>query len=388
MGPSYRTGVNQAGVRNHNERLVLTLIHRGGAMPAVDIARRAGLSSQTVSVILRGLEDDGILRREAPLRGQVGKPRVPVALRPDGVLSLGLKIGRRSAELVLMDIAGEVRGRRHLSYDRPMPEPILGFLDQEAETLAASLPQTARERLTGIGIAMPFELWSWPEALGATTAEMEVWRAFDLAAAIAEFTSLPVLIENDGTAAARAEHVFGVDADLVDFAAFFVGTFVGGGLVLNGRVYAGPDGNAGALGSLPVPGGQLIDTASLYLLERALREDGRAPGMLWDPSQDWGMIEDRLVPWIETAAQGLAAGIVSVAAVLDCRRVVIDGSVPQTVRARLVAAVRARLAEGDLRGITPPIVAEGSIGPSAQAIGAAALPIFDRYLLEGPTAHG
>ena len=52
-------GVNQRGLRDHNARMLLSIIQRNGPMPGSDLARVAGLSPQTVSVILRKLEKDG-----------------------------------------------------------------------------------------------------------------------------------------------------------------------------------------------------------------------------------------------------------------------------------------------------------------------------------------
>ena len=56
-------GANQSGMRDHNERLVLSLILRHGALPSAEIARRSNLSAQTVSIIIRALERDGLLLR-------------------------------------------------------------------------------------------------------------------------------------------------------------------------------------------------------------------------------------------------------------------------------------------------------------------------------------
>ncbi|NNL18480.1 MAG: MarR family transcriptional regulator, partial [Boseongicola sp.] len=94
-------GSNQSGLRDQNARLVLSFIRRHGAMPSAEIARRSGLSAQTVSNITRALEADGLVKRGAAIKGKVGKPSVPVKLNPSGVNALGLNIGRRSAELVL-----------------------------------------------------------------------------------------------------------------------------------------------------------------------------------------------------------------------------------------------------------------------------------------------
>ena len=90
-------GTNQSGMRAHNERLVLSLVRRE-ALAKSDIARMTGLSAQTVSVIMRALEQDGLLLRGDPVRGKVGQPSVPMHLAADGAFFYGLKVGRRSAD--------------------------------------------------------------------------------------------------------------------------------------------------------------------------------------------------------------------------------------------------------------------------------------------------
>ena len=54
-------GANQVGLRQQNEKLVLTILRRQGPLPKAEIARRTGLSAQTTSVIMRALEQDGFL---------------------------------------------------------------------------------------------------------------------------------------------------------------------------------------------------------------------------------------------------------------------------------------------------------------------------------------
>jgi DNA-binding transcriptional ArsR family regulator len=91
-------GSNQSGMRDHNERLVLSLLRQHGALAKSDIARITGLSAQTISVIMRALEQDGLLLRGEPVRGRIGQPSVPMHLNPEGALFLGLKIGREPAK--------------------------------------------------------------------------------------------------------------------------------------------------------------------------------------------------------------------------------------------------------------------------------------------------
>ena len=153
-------GSNQGGMRLYNERLALTLIRQQGSLPKSEIARQTGLTAQTISVILKQLEDDGLVRKEKPLRGQVGQPRVPISLNPDGAYALGLKIGRRSIDLVLMDFVGNVKQSIHETFPYPAPDGLKTFVRNGVGSMTESLSQAQRQRLSGIGIATPFELWN------------------------------------------------------------------------------------------------------------------------------------------------------------------------------------------------------------------------------------
>jgi len=378
-------GANQRGLRNHNERLLLSMLQRGGAMPGSDLARLAGLSPQTVSVILRKLEKDGLLKRGAPVRGKVGKPSVPMALNPDGVFSLGVSIGRRSAKIVLMDFTGVIRAEVATTFPYPLPAQIFEFMKDGFAELAAKLSPAQQQRLCGIGVAAPFELWNWHEMVGATAEEFALWKGINFHDAISEFSDLPVHVVNDATAACRAEHVYGRGKEFRDYAYFFVAAFVGGGIVLNHSVYEGHQHNAGALGSLRSvgPNGesrQLIDIASIHLLEARLAEVGLDPSGLWN-SDDWSPYARYVEPWIRQTAQELAKAALSTCAVIDFEAIMIDGGLPPDIKETLVIRTRRYLLNQDTRGLIPPLVEAGKIGRKAREIGAACSPIFSQYLL-------
>ncbi len=379
-------GTNQAGMRAHNERLVLSLVRRHGALSKTEIARMVGLSAQTVSVIMRGLEADRLLKRGAPQRGRVGQPSVPLALNPDGAFFIGAKIGRRSLDVVLVDFTGEIRHHESEPYAFPEPGPIIARIRAGVAACADVLGEDAG-RIAGLGVAMPFELWSWADEIGAPPAAMQSWRHVDVRAELATALPWPVYLQNDATAACGAELAFGGNAGLQDLIYFYIGAFIGGGLVLNGGLFTGRTGNAAAIGSMPVPDGsggtvQLIDRASLVLLERRLRADGMDPGRLYLSTTDWADFAAHLDEWIPTAACGIAHAIAAAATVVDFEAAVIDGAFPEKVKDRLVARVRAELRQLDLSGIDAPDLRPGTVGPVARALGGASLPLFDRYLVQ------
>jgi predicted NBD/HSP70 family sugar kinase len=379
-------GVNQSGVRDHNERLVLSLIQRHGGLSSAEIARRSNLSAQTVSIIIRALEKDGLLLRGEPIRGKVGKPSVPMILNPDGILSFGLNIGRRSADLVLIDAVGVVRSQLKKTYPFPVPEDIMQFLEIGFKELWSGLSKAQAETVAGIGVAAPFELWNWLEAVGAPPEEMQKWRNFDLRGEVAERTGLPVITQNDATAACTAEHVFGRGREFTDYAYIFIGSFIGGGIVLNHMVYSGRTGNAGAFGPLPVAGGepgstQLLHNASMYLLERKLVDAGVDARRIWDPENDWSGMDAILDEWIDNTAQHLAIAVVAACSVIDFERVLIDANCPVPVRHRIVFETQKYVHRLDTRGIADPEVIEASVGRNARSIGAATLPLMSRFFL-------
>ncbi|MBP7003293.1 ROK family transcriptional regulator [Amaricoccus sp.] len=380
-------------MRAYNERLVLSLVRRHGALAKTEIARMTGLSAQTVSVIMRHLEADRLLRRGEPQRGRVGQPSVPLSLDPEGAFFVGAKVGRRSLELALVDFAGVVRWQARRGYRYPTPRETVRAIVEAVAEAEALLGPAAAARIAGIGLAAPFALWSWAEEMGAPEAEMAAWRDADLRADLAARLPYPVYFQNDATAACGAELAFGAGAELNDFLYLHVGAFIGGGLVLNGGLFAGRTGNAAAIGSMPVQDGggrmvQLIEIASLVVLERRLRAAGVASDAAFDPSGDWTAFEPHLGRWIDEAAHGMAQAIAAASTVIDIEAALIDGALPPAVLARLIAATEAALAGIDLSGVEPPSLRAGALGPIARALGGASLPLFDRYLVERHALSG
>ncbi|MBY3083644.1 ROK family transcriptional regulator [Rhizobium laguerreae] len=380
-------GANQVRVRAYNERLVLSLVRLYGALSKADIARRSGLSAQTVSVIMRVLEKEGLLSRGDPVRGRVGQPSIPMHLNPDAVYSFGLKMGRRSADLVLMDFVGRIRMQLHKTYSYPLPDEILAFVTSGIRELEERLDDKQRGRIAGLGIAAPFELWNWAEEVGAPAGAMEVWREIDLQADIAARVSHPVFMQNDATSACGAELVFGVGPSYPDFVYFFIGSFIGGGIVLNSAIFSGRTGTAGAIGPLPVRGKdgetkQLLEIASIFVLENMLRERGIDPEPLWYSADGWVDFGEPMEAWIQDSAKALAQAIVAAASIVDFSAAVIDGGFPDWVRSRVVQATIDEAAKLDLQGVVMPEIIEGAVGAQARAIGGASLPIFARYLTD------
>jgi predicted NBD/HSP70 family sugar kinase len=380
------SGADQAGVRLYNERLLLSLVRRLGPLSKIEVARLTGLSVQSTSAIMNRLQADGLLRREAPLRGRVGQPTTPMSLDPDGAYSFGLKIGRRSADLLLVDFCGAIRRRARRTFPFPTPALILDFVSSSLPSLAERLTDAQRRRVAGLGVASPFQLWQWETEIGAPAGALASWRDFDVEHALAAVCPWPVMLCNDATAACAAEFIFGKAWRYRDFFYVFVGAFVGGGLVLNGVLWPGRTGNAGALGSMPViakgngdPPPQLIERASIFQLERRLERAGIDASSIWATPEVWADFGVHLKEWIEDVSSALAHASAAATSVIDFEAIVIDGAVPADVRARLTDGTAMRFAALDRRGLSDVEIVSGTVGADARAIGGAALPLIRAY---------
>lgn len=385
--PRTRMGSNQTTVRDHNERLVLHLIRRHGALTKAEATRETGLSPNAVSMIFKALEQDNLLLRDDPLRGRIGQPSVPLRLNPDAHFYIGLKIGRRSFDMVVIDFCGGVRARRTRAHRYPTPISARNFVKTELPHLLRSA-HVKRAQISGSGIAMPTGLWEWLDDFDASPGDMEAWRDFKPERDLGDVLPGPILVENDGTAACRSEWTFGQEAGRRHSIYFFLGTFVGGGIVLNGSVFRGCYGNSGGFGPLRIPdepgGTRLIDHASLMTLERMLAANGKPVDATTFLDGQWTELEPVLTQWIARAGRSLAHAIVSTAAVIDFEAVILDGPFPDDIRTRLRREIEKQLDRLDLQGIMRPQTFSGSFGGVARAIGAAAGHIASRYMIDGP----
>ena len=384
QGEHRSRGGDQLGLRAYNKRMILNLIRQQGALPKAEIARLTGLSAQAVSVIVNGLLKEKLVRKEKKVRGKVGQPHTPIALNANGVLSAGVKIGRRSLELMVVNFHGEAIEFQRFAYAAPRQKEVLALLRRELFNLLQGLEKPLRERLIGIGVAMPGYISGWTDVMGLDPSELVDWEKVDIVAMLSEIAELPVAIYNDATAACAAEMVMGSAVTFSSALYIYVGTFIGGGVVINGQLFEGAQGNAGAIGSMPVSmaqGGreQLIRQGSLYSLENALRAAGLGDlGMTAEMARDPRATE-AFAEWRRRAAPPIAEAIAAAVSVIDFEGVVIDAMLHPPQLEILMQDVREALQRMDLTGTSSFALRQGSIGPTARVSGAAILPLIRQF---------
>jgi predicted NBD/HSP70 family sugar kinase len=370
-----------------NERIVLQAIRSHGPLPKSEVARLTHLSTQTASLIVDRLIDEGLLVRGPRMRvqGRMGQPSVPIALCADGAFSIGVKIGRRSLDVLTMDFAGRVRSREVMDYAYPDPRTLFPMLEEKLARVCAALGDDAR-KVVGIGVAAPLWLGGWRDFLDTPPGVVAAWNEIDIRARVEALSALPVEFAKDTTAACAAELLMGQGRGLRDFLYLFIGTFIGGGLVIDGRLHAGPNGNAGAVGSFPLGGGkdsgkaaQLLNAASVHVLEKRFIDAGVPAAAAHDQRALSATLRALCEPWLDDACPALATTIAMSSALLDLEAIVIDGEMDRGLLREVIRRTEIAMDQIDWQGMLRPRLVEGLIGADARAMGGAILPLYAHF---------
>jgi len=162
-------------------------------------------------------------------------------------VALGIDIGGTTVKLGLVDVEGRVLGRRRFAYASVPSFAVL------CDRLVSDMREMEREaqRLTScIGVAAPGHAQAGDGLMVDGTANVPLLHNRSLAAVLRERLSLPVATINDGTAAALGELNFGSGRGCKRFVVVTFGTGVGGGVVIDGHVIAGDDGEPPEIGAM------------------------------------------------------------------------------------------------------------------------------------------
>ncbi|MFG3045338.1 ROK family protein [Streptomyces sp. NPDC048241] len=255
MNRTDRTGRDPAGanllaVRSHNTALVLDLLRGAGAdgISRLELAERTGLTPQAVSKITARLREDGFAAEAGRRASTGGKPRTVLRLVPEAGHAVGVHLDRDESRVVLLDLNGTVVGERRGEVGLGGgADTVLALVADEVTALVGEVlgrgPADAGT-LLGVGVALPGPLDHVGGVLHRVTGFPE-WEGFALRDALAARLGVPVVVDKDTNAAALG---LAAGGERGSFAYLHLGTGLGAGLVIGGRVHRGARTGAGEFG--------------------------------------------------------------------------------------------------------------------------------------------
>jgi len=363
-------------LREMNQRLLLDRLFSHGPATRPQLARDAGLSQPTVIAALEGLERAGLVTAGHAESQQLGRPARSYAANAAAGTVAGIDIGRGWLHVRVADLLGTVLSRLEV---RNTAQGADALVDVTAQSLQQAVTAAGLDmgQLTHTAIGSPGVLD--PRRGGVRyAANLPGWHQAGLAQALVERIGHSVSVDNDANLAALAELSHGAARGLTDFAYLTVGTGVGVGLVLDGRVYRGVTGAAGEVGYLPIgdrAAGSRVRTErgmfeEVVAADAVVRyaEEAGVPGPLTAEAVFQLAREGRpqALAAVARQAEQLGLAVASIAAFLDPEAIVLGGRIGQHLDL-LEPGITAALQE-----VTPmrPTLIAGELGEEAVVCGA------------------
>jgi len=320
--------------------------------------------------------------------------------------ALGIDLGGTAVKIAVIDREeGLLAHERHPTESQEGPEGVVSQIAGLAQSFHARFaPRLGAERFAGLGLGAPGAV-DREKGMLSYPPNLPGWKRFPLEERLLETLDAryglrcPLEIDNDANAAAYGEAVFGAGKGYRDFMLVTLGTGVGGGIILDRRLYRGPNGTAGEIGYLTVDyAGESVHAGIRGTVESLIGKKGivsmgkeiyrRYPRTLWNEDMHGEDLQDLSPRTLEKAAHGgdavalevwerigsvLGVGLAGVVALMDIRTFIIGGGISGAGDLVFAPAFR------QLKHSTLPSMHEGmavvpaALGNEAGVYGAAAL---------------
>ncbi|MFI0451584.1 ROK family protein [Actinomadura sp. 6N118] len=369
-------------LRVMNERAVYERIRSEGPISRPEVARLTGLSKPTVSLALADLERTGLVRTVGHRTGNAGRAAMLYEIDPGAGRVIGIDVGREWVRAALSGLDGEPIVRRDVRSQA-----------RNGDTLIEQLAGLVTELSAEAGIApadVTYIVLGTPGVHDVENERLRLapnlpgWDRPGTTGRLAERLPAPFLIENDIALAALGEQAHGLGEGISDFAFLSVGTGIGMGIVLEGKLFRGSRGAAGEVAFLPfgesdplthTPGARrhgmlesVLSAAGLVATARRLGMPGRPTvKKVYDAARAGDPIALEAVRY---EAGNIARALASVIALLDPELVIIGGGLGQHGVDVLLDAVRERLT--DMTPLDPPPIEPSVLAEEATVLGALA----------------
>lgn len=381
---------SQSSLREANRSRIVAAVKRFGGLTQVELAATTGLSTATISTIVKELVEAGVVQTETTSRS--GRRALRVSIARTAGLVAGVHVGHRTLSVALGDLAHDAVAEQTL----PLPADHRAdtTLDRAALLIVDQLERigTDLDELLTIGVAMAAPVDS---ATGLVTVRgaLRGWEDVPVGQVLSKRLARPVHVQADATLGALAEHRLGAGREVQDLLYVRMSYCTSAGLILGGRLHRGGSGAAGQLGHVQVdPGGPVcrcgnrgcLDTEVgeaplLELLRPVLGEITLRDAVRLAHAGDPGCV--RVLTDAANRAGQVVAGLVTV---IDPQLVVVGGELGDA--GVVVDALRESVRRHVLpRRFAAADVVGGELGHRAELLGAVELARMETDVVEGVT---
>ena len=233
-------------IRNHNSQLLLQMIYDADEISRADLARLSHLTRTTVSEVVRGLIEQGLVKEVGQGPAGVGRTPTLLSVAEDARQIVAVNITAVELQGAIVNLRGVIRQRAKLTLLGQDGDAVLAQLGPFIDGLV----QSASSPLLGIGISAP-GLIDTTNGIARQAVNFG-WHDVPLRNLLQARYNLPIYVANDGHTIALAEYMFGNHQQTTNLVAIKVGQGIGAGIVLDGRLFGGDEYGAGEIGHVVV----------------------------------------------------------------------------------------------------------------------------------------
>jgi len=228
--------------RAFNQQLVLRALYDDSPLSRADLARLTGLTRTSVSDLVGGLIDDGLIEEVGRGRSSGGKTPILLRVVPEGRLLIGLDLADSQFSGAVVNLRGEILRSMQLPLEGRDGEAAVELVFRLVDALRADDPSP----LLGIGIGAPGVIDTRSGTV-RWSVNLE-WTDLPLGPLVERRYGVPVVVANDSHAAALAELTFYRRPRPTNLIVIKVGRGVGAGIIINGQLFQGDGYGAGEFG--------------------------------------------------------------------------------------------------------------------------------------------
>ena len=381
MSVSVLSGTNLKHAGDHNLRVTLQAIRLNGPVSRAELAKITGLTPQTIAYISKKLIARGLAIETGRRRGYRGQPATEIVINPNGGCSIGVNIDRDHLTVILIDLSGATRARKHVEKNFCLPDEAFAWIEDAYHDVLKE-NKLSKEDLTGVGLAIPFKLGY--RRLSQTPESFAAWQDYPASSRLEEIVGVSVHEENDATAASIGEAQYGYGVSIQSFFYLFIGYGLGGGLVIDGNYVHGYDGHGGEIGHIPLAGlsgkdrsANLQDKVSLSTLYTSLEQAGIKASSPGDLAGVLDAHPGTIREWLDSAADHLLPHLIAISCVINPGAIFIGGRLPEPLIEILIECLEKRIdpIREELPS-TPPIL-RAKASADAAVLGAAIVPFTE-----------
>ncbi len=239
---------DQESVRKVNASLVLNALRLYAPISRAELAANTKLNRSTISNIVNVLIEDGLVLELDTMESKIGRPGIALTLKPDGGAMIGVEIGVGFTSVILTDFVANIIWRERIEYSYTQPQITTLSEAEELIDQAIHFAQNRNLRLLGIGLGIP-GLVDVPKGELLFAPNLG-WKNVPLRLMWNQRFNLPIYVENEANLGALGEYYFGVGRNVDNFIFINSDVGLGGGIIIDGKLFKGGRGLAGEIGHI------------------------------------------------------------------------------------------------------------------------------------------